>query len=76
MFLVPEIAYLLMGVSLSKPHIDHDNNLSTRGLMVWIYVCMYVSIYVSFTTRLSHLGSQDPCMLWNAAYIGVLTGMI
>ena len=53
----------LIGVSLSEPHIDHDN--STRAQNNGIYV----SMYVSFTPHLMHPGSRDPCMPWNASCI-------
>ena len=43
-------------VSLSKPHIDHDN-----GPHAWNND-MYLYMYVSFTLHLSHFGSRDPCM--------------
>ena len=51
--------------SLSEPHIDHDNSPLARNNAV------YLSIYVSFTTCLSHPGSQDPCTPWNTPCIPV-----
>ena len=36
--------YYLIGVSLSEPHIDHDNSPHTRSGYVCMYVCMYVSL--------------------------------
>ena len=39
-----------------------------RGIMLSIYL----SIYVSFTPRLSHPGSRDLCMSWNAPYTSIL----
>ena len=54
----------IIGASLSKPHIDHDNGPLARNngiypcIFLCMYVCIYLSIYlsmsVSFTTCLSH----------------------
>ena len=52
----------IIGVSLSEPYIDHDNGPCTQKIMLSIYVPMYVS----FSPCLSHPGSWDPCMPWNA----------
>ena len=51
--------------NLNEPHIDHDN-----GPQAWNN-CIWVSIYVSFTPHLSHLGSWDSCTPWNASCIPV-----
>ena len=50
----------IIGVSLSEPHIDHNNGPCARNNAI------YLSIYVSFTPCLSHPGSRDPCTPWNA----------
>ena len=55
----------LIGASLSEPHIDHDNDPR-----IWNND-IYLSIYVSFTPRLSHSGSQVPYMPYNALCISV-----
>ena len=64
LFFIFHSLYIIIGASLSEPHIDRDN--SPCALNNGMYVCMYVSIYLSFTPRLSHPGSRDPCTSWNA----------
>ena len=58
--------FFIIGVSLSKPHIDNDNGPHAQ----W-YVSIYVSMSVSLTPRLSHPGSRDPCTPWNTLCIPV-----
>ena len=62
--------WILIGASLSEPHIDYDNgpHVQNNGMSVSIYV----SMSVSFTPRSSHpAGSRDPCSPWNTLYISV-----
>ena len=57
---VDSVLCLIIGASLSEPHIDHDSpRMRNHG------------IYLSFTPHLSHPGSQGPCMPWNALCIPV-----
>ena len=51
----------LVGVSLSRPHINHDNGPRARNN----------GMSVSFTPRLSHPGSWGLCTPWNASCIPV-----
>ena len=52
---VLRVKFVIIGASLSEPHIDHDNIPRAQNN------ANYLSIYVSFTPRLSHPGSRDPC---------------
>ena len=53
----------IVGMSLSEPHIDHDNVPHARNN--GMYLCIYLCQYVSFTLRLLHPGFQYPCTPWN-----------
>ena len=52
---------MLIGASLNEPHISFNGSHAWKN---GIYLCQYLSTYVSVTPHLSHPGSWDPCTLW------------
>ena len=63
--------FLLLGWAWASPTLIMATAPTHR-----IMVSMYLSMSVSFTPRLSHPGSWDPCTPWNCPYIDMLTCMI